>query len=474
MTDTADAAPEGTDTLDRARDALARCRSRVQDFEAGAARSNRALYEALETAYRLHADLAADGKARRAILRENKVRAARKGANPFTDVVKLAFGGADRMRVNKYASVLAHVDSACPAGEGVADWLDHPERGIENSVKAWRRMCRAAGARGARPTQAQALALAKGLIEQGAEVGLEQCEPLVRDRAAGDLVLLVARRRPDGSLAALHVADDPRGRDLDRVLGRLGRESAWTARFFAAELDKLAVRRAPWRRNEIDWLDRLITRDERAELERRLDEAEDRRRASTSDPSPFKRPSLPAFLRPSDASASAATAEGAEAVERDAASDLRAAVDSLRERLGGEEAFHRHVARLFDRFEVDDTRTWAELDPQLRYALGLVRGGNITQKVWDVLTPPVRARVLQDALPYYEQMRERWPEGGAPGEHTVIRDFLIEVAERRRAEGMPPDEAFSAGRRHLGAPETSEPARPRRMVVAPRETARSA
>jgi len=476
VTDTAQAVSEPADTLERARDVLARCRRRVEEFEAGAARSNRALYEALETAYRLHDDLARDDKARRALMRENRVRSARRGANPFTDVVKLAFGGADRMRVNKYACVLAHVEASCPKDLSVADWLDHPDRGIENSVKAWRRNRRpgAAGAQ-AKPSPQEACERARALVEQAGEVDLAQCEPLVRQREAGSLVLVVARRGGDGSLAALHVADDPEGRDLDRLLTRLGGDPAWTARFFAAELDKLATRREAWRREEVDGLVRLITREERAELDKRLEEAAYRRARSHDAAGPHRRSVLSSFLRPRDAGRSASGTPSTVAEREEAAeAALKAAVTDLRTRLGGEDAFRRHVARLFDRFEVDDTRAWRELDPQLRQALGLVRGGNITEKVWDVLTPPVRARILQDALPLYEQMHQRWPEAGAPGDHTVIRDFLIEVAERRRCDGMPPDGAFAPVKHVFDA---GAPQRVRRMVHAPlagQETAQTA
>ncbi|NBB81905.1 MAG: hypothetical protein GVY28_00715, partial [Alphaproteobacteria bacterium] len=100
-----DAGATGTDDpLATARAVLATCRDRVEAFETGQARSNRALYEALEVALRLDRQLDADPRARRTLLKENGLKAARKGANPFTTVVKLAFGEADRARVNKYAT----------------------------------------------------------------------------------------------------------------------------------------------------------------------------------------------------------------------------------------------------------------------------------------------------------------------------------------------------------------------------------
>ena len=124
---------------------------------------------------------------------------------------------------------------------------------------------------------------------------------------------------------------------------------------------------------------------------------------------------------------------------------------ALRTKLGSDAAFRRHVGRLFDRFDVEGRR-WAELDPQLHAALSLVRGGTLSERVWDVLTRAVQRQFLEEALPIYEQMVDRWPAATAPSDHTLIRDFLLSLAEKRRVEGIPPAEALVPARRRLDAP----------------------
>jgi len=433
---TAATAASPDDALHRVRARLAECRSRVEAFETGQARSNRALYEALENAWRLDRDLADDPKARRVLLRENGVRPARKGANPFTTVVKLAFAGADRARVNKYATVLAHAQETCPDGTSIADWLDHPERGIENSVKAWRA---AHANRPRRPTPAEAEAAARARLGQVAGIDLERCEPLLRHLAAGDMFLAVGRKTDAGHLEVVHIPDDEAGRDLKRLLSRLGGDADFEARVAAAELEKLAMRRPSWDRSGLDALAGHVTRAELETLNARLDEAAFRR---------TRRRPLPGAAQGSGQT----PGQGMPSGEDDRLStELQEAVAALRTKLGSDAAFRRHVGRLFDRFDVEGRR-WAELDPQLHAALSLVRGGTLSERVWDVLTRAVQRQFLEEALPIYEQMVDRWPAATAPSDHTLIRDFLLSLAEKRRVEGIPPAEALVPARRRLDAP----------------------
>ena len=204
----------------------------------------------------------------------------------------------------------------------------------------------------------------------------------LRHLAAGDMFLAVGRKTDAGHLEVVHIPDDEAGRDLKRLLSRLGGDADFEARVAAAELEKLAMRRPSWDRSGFGRAGR--TRDTGRARDPQCPSRRGRR---------FGGP-VAGRCRVAAQGSGQTPGQGMPSGEDDRLStELQEAVAALRTKLGSDAAFRRHVGRLFDRFDVEGRR-WAELDPQLHAALSLVRGGTLSERVWDVLT-----RAVQRAIP---------------------------------------------------------------------------
>lgn len=114
--------------------------------------------------------------------------------SPMTALVKLIFGAHyDKTRLSEFAIAIDHaVASDLPAGT-LAEWLTHYEGGL----KTWVRDARAAK-RGSVAAKADRTAIARGHLQNAPPVELDGI-----DTGSDGLAVVVMRRMPDGSFAAL-------------------------------------------------------------------------------------------------------------------------------------------------------------------------------------------------------------------------------------------------------------------------------
>jgi hypothetical protein len=150
-------------------------------------RGRRTLYRALSVAYDLALAAEADREGFAAILAEAGIPG-RTGS--MTPIIKLVLGAdRDRKRVAEFAAVLNHARRLCLAAGSVEHWLHSRQGGIKAIVDAERRERRPA----LRVDRVESARMMLGGAPARAVVDLGAVED--------DVVLLVARREPDGKLA---------------------------------------------------------------------------------------------------------------------------------------------------------------------------------------------------------------------------------------------------------------------------------
>jgi hypothetical protein len=151
-------------------------------------RSRQALYRALSVAYDLALAAEADTEDFAAILAEAGIIPQARA--PMTPVAKLVFGrDYDRKRLTEFAAVLTHARRLCLASAMVEQWLSGLAGGIKAVVAAERSERRPA----LRVDRVQSARMMLGSALPRAVVDLGQVE--------GEIMLLVARREPDGKVA---------------------------------------------------------------------------------------------------------------------------------------------------------------------------------------------------------------------------------------------------------------------------------
>lgn len=179
------ALPEDADLADY----LALARDSVRDADMVASRSRTALYRALGLAhdFALAAKAAPDDYAE--MLDDAGITVRER--SPMTALVKLVFGADyDKTRLAEYAMVLAHAEArAMPAGS-LADHLEDHPGGIKGLLGDIRRERRAA-----RPPAPDRYAIARSWMKAAPAMSADAVET-----DADGLVVLVARRGPDGEL----------------------------------------------------------------------------------------------------------------------------------------------------------------------------------------------------------------------------------------------------------------------------------
>jgi hypothetical protein len=151
-------------------------------------RSRQALYRALSFAYDVALAAEADKSGFAALLTEEGI--VPQARAPMTPVVKLVFGrDYDRKRLTEFAAVLTHARRLCLAARMVEPWLSSLQGGIKGVVAAERGERRPA----LKVDRAQSARMMLGSAPARALIDLGEVE--------GDIMLLVARREPDGKIA---------------------------------------------------------------------------------------------------------------------------------------------------------------------------------------------------------------------------------------------------------------------------------
>jgi uncharacterized protein YbjQ (UPF0145 family) len=160
----------------------------AQEAVACEGRTRNALYRALSLAYDVALAAEAEPAAFETMIAEAGI--VPQARAPMTPVVKLVFGrDYDRKRVTEFAAVLTHAHRLCLAPGSLQVWLSGVEGGIKAVVAAERGERRPA-LKVDRALSARMLlgsAPARGFVDLG--------------EVEADVVLLVARREPDGRLA---------------------------------------------------------------------------------------------------------------------------------------------------------------------------------------------------------------------------------------------------------------------------------
>jgi hypothetical protein len=153
-------------------------------------RSRHALYRALSFAYDVALAAKADRNGFAALIAEAGIVAQARA--PMTPVVKLVFGrDYDRKRLTEFAAVLTHACRLCLAAGMVEPWLSGLSGGIKAVVAAERGERRPA----LKVDRVQSARMMIGSAPARALVDLGEVD--------SDIVLLVARREPDGQLAVI-------------------------------------------------------------------------------------------------------------------------------------------------------------------------------------------------------------------------------------------------------------------------------
>jgi hypothetical protein len=153
-------------------------------------RSRHALYRALSFAYDVALAAEADKDGFAALLAEAGI--VPQARAPMTPVVKLVFGrDYDRKRLTEFAAVLTHARRLCLAAKMVEPWLSGLAGGIKAVVAAERGERRPA----LKVDRAQSARMMLGSAPARAVIDLGDVD--------GDIMLLVARREPDGKIAVV-------------------------------------------------------------------------------------------------------------------------------------------------------------------------------------------------------------------------------------------------------------------------------
>ena len=151
-------------------------------------RSRQALYRALSYAYDVALAAEADKDGYSALLAEARIVPQTRA--PMTAIAKLVFGrDYDRKRLTEFAAVLTHARRLCLAAKMVEPWLGALAGGIKAVVVAERGERRPA----LKVDRARSARMMLGSAPARAVVDLGEVD--------GDIMLLVARREPDGKIA---------------------------------------------------------------------------------------------------------------------------------------------------------------------------------------------------------------------------------------------------------------------------------
>jgi hypothetical protein len=151
-------------------------------------RSRHALYRALSVAYDVALAAETDPAGYAALLEEEGI--VPQARAPMTPVVKLVFGrDYDRKRLTEFSAVLTHARRLCLAARMVEPWLSSLPGGIKGVVTAERGERRPA----LKVDRARSARMMLGSAPARALVDLGEVD--------GDIMLLVARREPDGKVA---------------------------------------------------------------------------------------------------------------------------------------------------------------------------------------------------------------------------------------------------------------------------------
>ena len=169
-------------------------------------RSRQALYRALSFAYDVALAAFADPRGYSALIAEAGI--VPQARAPMTPIVKLVFGrDYDRKRLTEFAAVLTHAHRLCLAAGMVEPWLSGLAGGIKAVVAVERGERRPA----LKVDLAQSARMMLGSAQPRAVVDIGEVD--------GDIMLLVARREPDGKVAIVSRPIVERG-IVDKALQR--------------------------------------------------------------------------------------------------------------------------------------------------------------------------------------------------------------------------------------------------------------
>lgn len=161
-------------------------------------RSRAALYRALGRAYDFSHATLADPESYQALLSLAGIK--EQARAPMTPVIKLIFGADyDKTRVTEFATVLDQAHHHGVETGGLATWLDTVDGGIKGVV-AMARAARRAAAGPARPLE--------GIRQQLLGRAPMASVPVDTGLAPGELVVLVGRAGPDGTVDIIASVDD--------------------------------------------------------------------------------------------------------------------------------------------------------------------------------------------------------------------------------------------------------------------------
>ena len=170
-------------------------------------RSRHALYRALSVAYDVALAAEADKDGYAVLIAEAGI--VPQARAPMTPIVKLVFGrDYDRKRLTEFAAVLTHARRLCLAAGQVELWLPGLAGGIKGVIAAERGERRPA----LKVDRAQSARILLGSAVPRAVVDLGAVD--------GDIMLLVARREPDGKVAIVSRPIVERGL-VDKALQRI-------------------------------------------------------------------------------------------------------------------------------------------------------------------------------------------------------------------------------------------------------------
>ncbi len=191
--------PESANVSQRLSERLQEAQTRARQAEAANARSRKALYQALESAYAVYVAAADDRQGYAALLARCGLR--QQDRAPFVPLVKLVFGAQfERTRLSEYAAALSYAKRCGQTADTVAGFIESRDGGIKGCVAAERAARRAEKSS---PPEAP-LDNAKRLLRQMSAIGE------VSQAGTAEFVIMLGRRTPDraGTVRILRVLDE--------------------------------------------------------------------------------------------------------------------------------------------------------------------------------------------------------------------------------------------------------------------------
>lgn len=191
--------PKSASVSQRLSERLREAQKRARQAEAANARSRKALYQALESAYAVYVAAADDRQGYAALLARSGLR--QQDRAPFVPLVKLVFGAQfEKTRLSEYAAALSYAKRCGQTADTVAGFIESRDGGIKGCVAAERAARRAEKSS---PPEAP-LDDAKRLLRQVSAIGE------VSQAGTTEFVIMLGRRTPDraGTVRILRVLDE--------------------------------------------------------------------------------------------------------------------------------------------------------------------------------------------------------------------------------------------------------------------------